>query len=165
MNDLPFKFPILTVPGLDPEKWWELVNIHADENELTTLNGRELKSREEVGRVVMDATGRSWRILDVHDLGPSGTGLWSRFWAAVFGQRRVKYEVSEELRLPFEEIKESICTAIRAKPDSWRDDEAVAGEDGSPREEEEMLEELIGKVREAKSPRKLMTVIESWGES
>jgi hypothetical protein len=164
MSDLPFKFPILTVPGLDPEKWWELVNIHEDENGFTTLNKRDLKSREEVGRVVMDVAGRSWRILEVHDLGLKGSGLWARFWSAVLGNHRVRYDLSEELHLPFEEIKESICTAIRAKPDSWRDDEAIAGEDGPPREEEEMLDELIGKVRTAKSPRKLITAIDSWGQ-
>jgi hypothetical protein len=164
MNDLPFKFPILTVPGLDPEKWWELVNIHADADEFTALDRRDLQSREEVGRVVMDATGNSWRILAVHDLGLKGSGLWSRFWSGVFGKHSVRYDVSDELHLPFDEIRESICTAIRAKPDSWRCDEAIAGEDGPPREEEEMLEELIGKVRKAKSPQELMAVISSWGE-
>lgn len=165
MSDLPFKFPILTVPGLDPEKWWELVNIHEDEDEFTTLDRHELQSREEVGRVVLDIQGRSWRILDVQDLGLKGTGLWGRFWSGVFGNHRVKYAVSEELRLSFEDIRESICTAIRAKPDSWRCDEAIAGEDGPPREEEEMLEELIAKVRGAQNPRTLKAVIESWGES
>lgn len=163
MTDLPFKFPILTVPGLDPEKWWERVDIHEDENWFTTLDRHDLKTREQVGRVLMDAAGRSWRIVDLHDLGLKGSGLWERFWSAVFGNHRVRYEFSEELHLPFEDIKESICTAIRAKPDSWRCDEAIAGEDGPPREEEEMLEELIGKVRKAKSPRKLMAVIQSWG--
>jgi len=161
MNGLPFKFPILTVPGLDPEKWWELVNIHADENDFTTLDSHDLKSREEVGRIAMDVVGRSWRILELHDLGLKGTGLWSRFWSGVFGNHSVRYVVSDELHLSFDEIRESICTAIRAKPDSWRDDEAIAGEDGPPRDEEEMLEELIAKVRAAKSPRELIAVIES----
>ena len=165
MNDLPFKFPVFTIPGLDPAKWWEIINVYANEDEFTRLERRNLKNPEELGRIVVDAKGRSWRLLSVKELGVDARNLWQWLYFSAFGSRRVKYELSEELHLSFEEIKESICTAIRAKPDSWRDDEALAGEGGEePRDEQEMLEELLGKIRAAKNSLNIIAVINAHGE-
>jgi hypothetical protein len=165
VSGLPFRFPILTIPGLDPERWWELVNVHASEEEFTKLDRHERKVREEVGRVLVDADGRSWRVLDLTDRGIDARGPWRWFWAWVFGKHRVEYEISAELGLPFKDIKDNMCAAIRAKPDSWRCDEAIAGEDGEePRDEQEMLEELIAKIRGARDPLEIIAAINAHGE-
>ncbi len=56
-------------------------------------------------------------------------------------------------------IKERVCTAIASNPDAWRDDEAIAGEDGPPRDEQEMLDELQTKVREAQSVPEIISAL------
>ena len=77
----------------------------------------------------------------------------------------IKLQISAELHLPFEEIRESVATAILADPWAWKDDEAVAGEGGlPPRDEKEMFDELVASVRNTKSPLELMAVIDFHGK-
>jgi len=51
------------------------------------------------------------------------------------------------------------CASIEANPDDWRDDEAIAGEDGPPREEQEMLDELQEAVRTAQTLPQLINAL------
>jgi len=44
-------------------------------------------------------------------------------------------------------VKERAVASVRANPDDGRDDEAIAGEAGPPRDEEELLDELEAAVR------------------
>ena len=160
--DLPIRFPILTIPEPRPERFWETVNIHFKWDTFTYLDRRELKSREEVGRVLMDYDGRSWRIEDMVATPIRTNGIWDVFWTKTFGYRRAKYQLSNELGLSLGVIKDRISTIIRAHPDAWRDDEA--GESGvMPIDEEEALNEFLSKVAAAKSPLELMAVIEFQG--
>ena len=64
---------------------------------------------------------------------------------------RISQEIVEERKLLFAELQERICASIAANPDSWRDDEAIAGEDGPPRDEQEMLDDLQAAVRKART--------------
>ena len=163
MNDLPFKFPILTIP--EPENSWNLINIHFGWDALTKLGRQGRKDAHEVGRLVIDVAGRSWRILAMRDLGIDSDGAFDRFWSRVFGMHRVQYEISEELNLPLDEIQEQVCAIILADPDAWTDNEIFAGEGGAPpRYPEDVIEELIANVRSARSPLELMAVIDFHGK-
>lgn len=57
------------------------------------------------------------------------------------------------------EVKERVCASIRANPDDWRDDEAIAGEAGPPRDEEELLEEMQAAVRAAETLPQLISAL------
>jgi hypothetical protein len=162
MNDLPFKFPILTIPKSDPEPW-EMVDVHFDRDAFTIRDRGQRESPDEIGRIVMDSAGRSWRIVAMRDLGVQADSPWARLWLSLLGDHRVKWEVSEELYLPFEDIRDAVATTILDNPDLWRDEEACAGEGEPPRDEQVMLDELVGNVRKARSPLELMAAIDSHG--
>lgn len=55
--------------------------------------------------------------------------------------------------------RSSGCASITANPDRWRDDEAIAGEDGPPRDEQEMLDELQAGVRKAETLPQLINAL------
>ncbi len=165
INDLPFKFPILTIADPNPEIDWERIDVHFSWDAFTNLGRYEREKRRQVGRLVMDVSGRSWRILDMRDLGVQANDPIDRFWSKVFGTHRVQYEISEELNLPLEEIQERACATVLANPDAWTDNEIFAGEGGLPaREPEDVLDELIANVRGAKSPLELLAVIDFHGK-
>lgn len=64
---------------------------------------------------------------------------------------RVSCGLSEAPPLSFHQLKDRVCSAIDGNPEQWWDDEALAGEDGPPRDEQEMREELKAEVRRAES--------------
>jgi hypothetical protein len=164
MTEPAIEFPAFTIPMSDPERWWEGIDFHFSHDGMTLLNRDQRKSRSQVGRILVDLSGRAWRIVGMSDLGMEADGPLDRFWASVFGSHRVHYELSDELGLALDEIKDRVCTAIKDHPDAWRDDEAIAGEGGRPpRDEQEMLEELLAKVRGAKSILELMAVLDFHG--
>lgn len=55
---------------------------------------------------------------------------------------KVTQDLAPEPALAFEDLQARVCAAIQNDPDSFRDDEAIAGEDGPPREEQDLLDEL-----------------------
>ena len=164
MTEPVFEFPVFTIPMSDPERSWDGIDFHFSHDSLTLLSRDQRKSRDQVGRLLVDLSGRAWRIVGMTDLGMEAGGLVERLYVRAFGVHRIRYELSEELRLTLDRIKEQVCTAIRDHPDIWRDDEAIAGEGGRPpRDEQEMLEELMTKVRNAKSILELMAVLDFHG--
>ena len=85
----------------------------------------------------------------VIDIGPRGKS-WERILRIIFrGDRRVRHDLAEEDSLTFDAVLNRVCSSIQANPDHWRDDEAIAGEDGPLRDEQEMLDEQIERVRRA----------------
>jgi len=53
--------------------------------------------------------------------------------------------------MTLEQVKARTAASIRANPDDWRDDEAIAGEAGPAQDEEELLDKLEAAVRAARS--------------
>jgi hypothetical protein len=164
MTPPELQFPVFTIPTSDPTDSIEDIELYFSHDSLTLLARDRRNSRDQVGRLLVDFSGRGWRVTDMIDLGMEAHGLVERLYARLFGVHRIRYELSEELHLTFDEIKDRVRTAIREHPDAWRDDEAVAGEGGRPpRDEQEMLEELLAKVGGAKSILELMAVLDFHG--
>ena len=44
-----------------------------------------------------------------------------------------------------------MAASVLSNPDDWRDDEAIAGEDGPPQDEQEMLDARVAGIRAADS--------------
>lgn len=99
-----------------------------------------------------DSAGRSWQVLEVVDRGVVGR-LAPRIWRFVLKQsvHRIDQRIVEVEPQPLARIKDRVVESIRANPDDWRDDEAIAGEAGPPRDEGELLDELEAAVRRASS--------------
>jgi hypothetical protein len=60
-----------------------------------------------------------------------------------------KLEPLEPITL--DQLKDRMAASILSNPDDWRDDEAIAGEDGPPQDEQELLDARIAGVRAADS--------------
>jgi hypothetical protein len=158
MSSLPFKFPVLSIPIPGQRGWWARVECLSSAQPLTLLGRRDRKRGGGVGLLIVDASGRAWRITGMidRDIKPRHPIAW--MFHVVFGIHPVEYELVEET-LSFAEIKSRVCEAIQAYSSAWRDDEALAGEDGPPRDEQEMLEEVKTKVRRANTVLELMAII------
>lgn len=95
---------------------------------------------------------RCWKVLDVVDLGVVGP-FWGRVLRVLVRQsvHAIDQRVEEAGSASLEEVKARAIASIHANPDDWRDDEAIAGEAGPPRDEQEFLDELEAGVRAAAS--------------
>lgn len=153
MTSLPFQFPVLTFsldPGRDgiPER--EFLDYFVGPDDFSTCESWKLKFRN--GMTVADSAGRCWAVIHVQTLGRKG-----RFWMRIVrillrcSLYRVSCGLSEVAPLSLHSLKDRVCSAVDGNPEQWRDDEALAGEDGPPRDEQEMLDELKAAVRRARS--------------
>lgn len=153
MMSTPLTFPVLAL-GPDVGRWAEpgreIVDYFMNEDDFTTCTSWDLTFGSRQGMLLADGTGRYWRIERVKDLGVT-RGFWERVLRFLLQQsvHRIAQELVEQEPLSFADLKERVCASIAANPDRWRDDEAVAGEDGSPRDMREMLGELQAGVRKA----------------
>lgn len=95
---------------------------------------------------------RCWKVVDVLDLGAAGP-FGERVFRFLVGQsdHRIEQEIAEIGSMTLEQLKARAATSIQANPDDWRDDEAIAGEAGPPRDEQELLDELVAAVHAAPS--------------
>jgi hypothetical protein len=149
------KFPALAL-GPDvgrnsiPER--KRLEYFLDEEDFSTCTSWDLKRGARQGMFLADCAGRFWRVVQVDDLGVT-RGFWERALRFLLQQsvHRISQQIVEEPILSIRELKEWVCASVAANPDSWRDDEAIAGEDGPPRDEMEMLEELQASVRKAET--------------
>ena len=155
MNAPPFQFPVISIcrtvgPYARPDE--EHVTFFLGEADFAVCTSWDLKFHARVDMFLADSAGRCWRIVKVHDLGATGS-LLERIILSLLQQRRhrVSCELDELEAIPLSALKARVCAAIAGNPDPWRDDEAIAGEDGPPRDEQEMLDELQDKVRKAQS--------------
>lgn len=166
MTELPMQFPVLALQrdyGREAQEGRERLEWFDDEDALTRLSRWDLKLGTQMGALFVDAGGRCWRVLGVTDM-----GVWGRSWTRIFNifrdPRRVRYELAEGPALPFDVIKERVCTSIQANPDDWRDDEAIAGEAGPPLDEQEMLDDLTERARRTTDMCQLIAVLEQGHE-
>ncbi|WP_207482949.1 hypothetical protein [Arenibaculum pallidiluteum] len=166
MSDLPMQFPILMLRppfhgGEKHEDEHEDVECFTEAELFTTVDSWGMKRKAFVGSVVFDVAGKAWRISDMIDLGAEGTS-WRWLLNKLLGRHQVRYELMEEPPMPFEAIRDRVCASIENNPDRWRDDEVIAGEDGPPRDEQEMLEEKVEKARQARDMAELIQTIEAF---
>jgi len=75
----------------------------------------------------------------------------------VFLTQPLEQELVELPPLSFGEVQDRFCSAIQNNPDYWRDDEAIAGEDGPPRDEQELLDEMKAQVMRARNVPELIS--------
>jgi hypothetical protein len=120
--------------------------------DFSTAASWELEHWPRLRMQIADASGRSWEVVRVTDLGIIKP-LWERLirWLLQQSVHRIQQDLIALEPLALDAIKERVCDCIQANPDDWRDDEAIAGEDGPPREEQELLDELKKAVRQARS--------------
>jgi hypothetical protein len=109
--------------------------------------------------LLVDVSGRAWRVAGVADLGAWGDG-WMKILRILFwGARHVHDDLADQAPIPFETIRHRVCHSIQTHPDHWRDDEAIAGEAAPPRNEQEMLDEKTDWVRQATNMRELIAAL------
>jgi hypothetical protein len=155
MTSPALQFPVLSigrnvyqhvVPGE------ECVDYFRNENAFAICSADDLKRHALDGMLLADSGGRCWKIVGVQDLGVTGP-LWDRVLRFLLQQsiHRISCDLEEVEALSLDALKERVLAIITADPERWKDDEAVAGEAGPPRDEQEMLDELRNRVRMAPS--------------
>ncbi|WP_304219388.1 hypothetical protein [Phenylobacterium aquaticum] len=138
--------------GREPIPGRERVTFFLDLEDFSTCTSWELARGERLGMVLADRDGRCWKVVAVKDL-----GVVRPFWERVFrflmrqSLHRIDQELIPQEPLTLAQVKERVCASIQANPDDWRDDEAIAGEAGPPRDEQEMLDERQAPVRAART--------------
>ena len=163
MTHRQLEFPILGLArsvGANALEGVEQLEWFYDDETFSTCSLWNLKRRAREGMLLVDVTGKSWRVVRVTDIGPRGKS-WKRVLRIIFrGDRRVRHDLVEEDSPPFAAVMERVCGSIQANPDHWRDDEAIAGEDGPLRIEQEMLDEQLERVRRATNMRELIDALQ-----
>jgi hypothetical protein len=159
---LPVAYPAIAfVPSLEKgaEPGHESVESH--HREIPYIWGPLFRQGQFLNSVLVDSKGQCWRIVEIVDLGLTNPIRKLVPFLRRYGMHRVRVEVVEEPAIPFEQLIDRVCAAMRANPDDWRDDEAIAGENGPPQGEAEMMERRIGKVRRAKTIKRLITILDN----
>jgi len=138
--------------GREPVPGRELVTWFLDLEDFSTCTTWSLSRGERLGMVLVDHDCRCWRVVAVKDLGVTRS-LWERVFRFLMRQslHRIDQELITQAPLTLAQVKDRVCASIQANPDDWRDDEAIAGEAGPPRDEQEMLDERQAAVRRAQS--------------
>lgn len=152
MIDKDLAFPVLAFHGEDDDMEGFLAW-----NTFTSCCDYDLDYR--VGMLLVDREGRSFRVASFTKLARTG-GFWRRLLDTMNGIWRVEHQLSDEGAISFEALQQRVCNSITANPDHWRDDEAIAGEDGPPVEEEVLLEALRERVRKSRSLKEIMDVLQ-----
>lgn len=134
------------VPGRERLTWF------LDADDFSTCTSWELKHGERLGMVLVGPNLRCWKVLGVVDLGVVRP-LWERVFRFLVQQsvHRIDQQIVEIEPVTLEQVKARAIASIQANPDDWRDDEAIAGEAGPPRDEQDLLDELAAAVRAAAS--------------
>ncbi|MDB5423662.1 MAG: hypothetical protein JWQ29_1078 [Phenylobacterium sp.] len=155
MTTTPLRFPVLAFGpdvGRNAVPGRERLDYFLNEYHVSTCTSWDLKHGARQSMLLIDCTGRCWRVVDVEDLGVTG-GLWERVLRFLVQQsvHRVAQEIVEEAALSLHDLKERVCASIEADRDRWRGDDIVLGEDGEVRGDQEILDELQAAVRKAET--------------
>lgn len=159
------QFPVLVLipdygalaqPGLEEVEW------SIDEDDFTQVSGWDLKHKPFTSMSIIDVEGHCWRVTGFTKVGIAGQGLMKLFRFIARACIRLRYDYETVSPISFEEVRRRACESIRTHAWVYRDDETSAGETEEPREEQEMLDELIGKARAATDMRSLIGVFQEW---
>lgn len=120
--------------------------------DFSTCTSWELKHGKRLGLVLVGPDLRCCRVTEVVDKGVVRP-FWERLfrWLVQQSVHRIEQQVEAIDPISLDQVKDRVAASIQANPDDWRDDEAIAGEAGPPREEQELLDELVASVRAAES--------------
>ena len=120
--------------------------------DFSTCTSWQLRHGERLGMVLVDRDLRCWSVIGVVDLGVTKP-FWERIFRFLVQQslHRIDQQIAEIEPMTLEQVKARTVASIQANPDDWRDDEAIAGEVGPPRDEQDLLDELAAAVRSAAS--------------
>jgi hypothetical protein len=160
MANVPFSFPVLHIAEPTGENDGSWLDTHVNSNPFTIGDRRKIRAQVYVGDIIMDAEGRTWRLLKLIDLGQSRDSFLGWLGARMFGSHDIRYELSDELNLSFSKIKDRIGAMISADPESYVGEAAT--EDGSLSEEQwmEQVRLFAQKVRNAVSPIELIAIVD-----
>jgi hypothetical protein len=152
---LSLTFPVLAFRrdvGRHATAGRERLTWFRDAEDFSTCTSWELSQGERLGMVLVGRDLRSWKVVGVVDLGVARP-FGERVLRFVVGQsvHRIEQEIAEIESMTLKQLKARATSSIQANPDDWRDDEAIAGEAGPPRDEQELLDELAATVRAAPS--------------
>lgn len=135
--------------GVNAESGEKNFEYFPDAEEFSTLY-RSDKIERRVGLIVNSSDGRCWQVLSAS--AGEVMGSWpGRLLRSMFGmtRRKIHYEFLELPPMSLAQTKDKVVEVIMQRPYDWWDDEAIAGEDGEPRDAEEMIEDFIARVRNA----------------
>ena len=154
MNLPELTFPIVGLgdrrPGQEAWEWFW------DPEDFLTCESWRLANR--LGMLIADSDGRCWEVSSYRDMGITG-GFWDRVWRFLIrqGLHRLDQDLKALPSMTLDDVKSRFCAAIQNNPDYWRDDEAIAGEDGPLREEQDLLDEMKAQVMRANSVPELIS--------
>jgi len=137
-------------PGADPGQ--EVVTCFLSPEDFATCTTRDLKRGKRQGLTLVDRDLETWQVTSITDLGPYGSRL-SRAIRFLVRQsvRRIDQKLVHLGPIALDVLTARVADTILATPDHWRDDEAIAGEDGPPVEEQDLLDEIVRTVHAANS--------------
>ena len=140
----------------------EKVDCFLDPEDFSTCTSWDLKHGQRLGMVVVGPDLKCWKVVSVIDHGVVGSFL-GRLLRFLVKQsvHRIDQQVEAIGPMTLDQVKDRVAVSILANPDDWRDDEAIAGEVGPPREEQELLDELVASVRAAASLPQIIDAISS----
>ncbi|MAK80403.1 hypothetical protein [Phenylobacterium sp.] len=138
--------------GRYAEEDLEKLTHFVDSEDFSTCTAWELKHGQRLGMVVVGPDLQGWKVVGVTDLGVVGS-FWGRVLRFLVQQSThlVDQQIESIGPMTLEQVKDRVAASILANPDDWRDDEAIAGEAGPPREEQDLLDEMVAAVRAAAS--------------
>ena len=158
-------FPALAVccdVGPHSEAGREKVDYFVGPEDFSTCTSWDLKHGSRGGMVMVGPDLQCWKVVSVIDHGVVGP-FWGRLLRFIVQQsvHRIDQQVEAIEPMTLEQVKDRVAASIQANPDDWRDDEAIAGEAGPSREEQDLLDELEASVRAAASLPQIINVLSS----
>ncbi len=138
----------------------EKVQYFLGPEDFSTCTSWEVKHGERLGMLVVGPDLQCWKIVGVIDQGVVGP-LWGRVFRFLVQQsvHRIDQQIEAIDPMTLDQVKDRVAASIQANPDDWRDDEAIAGEADPPREEQELLDDLVASVHAAASLPQIINVL------
>jgi hypothetical protein len=123
----------------------------------------DLKHGQRHGMVVVGSDLCVWEVREVVDLGVVGP-IWERVLRFLVQQsvHRIDQRLIELEPMSLEQLKARVAAAVPGDPAVWWDDDVIAGVDGPPREEQELLDEVLARVQAARSIPQIINAL--WNE-
>jgi len=162
-SDFPLRFPVLAfrpLPTHGDRPPREVMHWSDEPRYFLRAGRKEIGWNMFKGALFVDATGMSWRVLDMFDAGPCANPLLAFLIGFWWGDNhRVGYVLQEEGPLPFESVKERACTAIVRSPFLWCDGKLVYGKGPWSPEVKAALDEKAATIRQATTMQELITML------
>ncbi len=166
MTEFPFQFPILVLTcdrGRASTDGKEYVETWLNERDFVTDDIQwTLKHYPRETKLAVDLAGQCWQVVRIGELAPREAG-WRGWSRALLGPRRhARFEVEALAPIPFETIRERVCTAFNTDLPMWCEiAEKTWTRLGS---DEAVLKELTARAVRTSNIGELIDVLENWVE-